>query len=287
MEMAKKTMLVAKTCALVLTALSVTNLQAQDINVHELTFQPVMDGSDKEWSGIEATQIALIKTKTDGKSDIDSVTVRFGASDNKVCFVFQWKDATHSQQHKPFIWDETEGKYVTGPQREDRLTVQFAMSGNYDTNWLSGKEFTADMWHWKSFRSNLLGLMHDKRTIVSKNRIKRAYKSVADDGSTIYIKRPSDAGDKLYSTRRYTVREQASMPKYILDEKPQGSVADPKAKGVWADGNWILEGCRKMDTGYADDVVFTKGNAVKGGIAIFNQTEGYDHNHSAILTFQF
>ncbi len=238
-----------------------------------------------EWSC--ATKVSLTKTNPDGKSDITWVDVKFGTFDGNVCFVFQWNDSSHDYHHKPYVWNEGSGKYEKGSQREDRLAVQFAMGGDYDTNWFSGKEFQADIWHWKSARSNPAGLAQDKMTIVSKTKTKKAYEGKAQDGSTIYIKRPSDAGDKLYKTKRYATKEEAIMPKYIATDNPQGSVTDVKAKGVWANGSWTLEGCRKMNTGNADDVVFSNGKPVKGGIAVFNHTGDDDHNHSGNLVFQF
>ncbi len=174
-----------------------------------------------------------------------------------------------------------------GPQREDRITIQFVMEGEYTSNWLSGNTFKADTWHWKAARSNPAGVAHDKMTIISNEPIKKAYKGTAEDGSTIYIKRPSDQGDKLYTTKRYATKKQETMPKYIMTENPQGSVADVKASGAWKNGAWALETCRKLNTGNPDDVVFSKGNAVKGAIAVFNHSGDDDHNHSDTLTFQF
>jgi hypothetical protein len=64
-------------------------------------------------------------------------------------------------------------------------------------------------------------------------------------------------------------------------------VADVKAKGVWRDGMWTLELRRALDTGNADDVVFTRGQAVAAGIAVFDRTGHDDHNMSEVLSFQF
>lgn len=279
--------LFTRTLALISGVLFSTSLYAQTITVTELSFNPVIDGLASEWTGIATTSVPLTQSRAGGKSDITSIDVKFGTAGGNVCFLFQWKDSSYDFQHKPYVWNEGSGKYETGPQREDRLAVQFAMEGDYDTNWLSGKEFKADIWHWKSARSNPAGLAQDKMTIVSKTKIKKAYEGKAQDGSTIYIKRPSDAGDKLYKTKRYATKEETIMPKYIAADNPQGSVADVKAKGVWANGSWVLEGCRKLNTGNADDIVFTKGTAVKGGIAVFNQSGDDDHNYSGNLVFQF
>lgn len=267
--------------------LTVTGVHAKTINISELSFIPTVDGLDSEWRDVKSTTIPLSKTVPNGKSDVDSVTVKFGVSGDNICFLFHWSDSTHNRQHKPFIWNDEQGKYVTGPQREDRLAIQFAMDGDYDTNWMSGKNFAADTWHWKSARTNPIGVAQDKMTVISKHRMKRAYKGEAEDGATIYIKRPSDSGDKLYRTKRYSVREQQIMPKYIMSQNPQGSIADVKAKGLWSNGAWNLEGCRKLDTGNVDDVVFSKGSVIKGGISIFNQSGDADHNHSEIVTFKY
>jgi len=268
------------------TTLAVTGAHANTINISKLSFTPTVDGSDSEWRDVESTTISLSKTVPNGKSDVDSVSVKFGMSGDNLCFLFRWNDSTHNRQHKPFIWNAEQGKYLPGPQREDRLAIQFAMDGDYDSNWLSGKSFKADTWHWKSARTDPLGVAQDKMTIISKHRMKRAYKGKAEDGSTVYIKRPSDAGDKLYRTKRYSVRDQQMMPKYIMNQNPQGSIVDVKAKGVWSNGAWTLEGCRKRDTGNVDDVVFNKGSIIKGGISVFNQSGDSDHNNSEIITFK-
>jgi len=77
------------------------------------------------------------------------------------------------------------------------------------------------------------------------------------------------------------------MPKYVNTENPTGSIADVKAKGVWANGMWRLEIKRKLNTGNPDDVLLKKGETLKVGIGIFNRSEADDHNISETLDFQF
>ena len=77
------------------------------------------------------------------------------------------------------------------------------------------------------------------------------------------------------------------MPKYIVNAGAKGSIADIKAKGVWKNGMWTLELKRKMNTGHGDDIAFKKGQAIKGGIAVFDRTGDDDHAISETLTFQF
>ena len=77
------------------------------------------------------------------------------------------------------------------------------------------------------------------------------------------------------------------MPKYILTQNPQGSIADIHCKGVWKDGKWNLEIRRKLNTGNPDDVVFEAGKAVKSGIAVFDHSGDDNHVISDTFTFQF
>jgi hypothetical protein len=176
---------------------------------------------------------------------------------------------------------------VRGPQREDRFALQFAIEGDYDTNWLSGRSFVADMWHWKASRSDPHGLAHDKLTRVGKRKQLRAAAIPGPGGETIYIARPSDAGDPLYTTRRYGKRREALMPKYELSSSVSGSIADVSARGVWRDGYWTLELSRVLDTGHPDDVVLHPGRDVAGGVAIFDRSRNDDHAVSSVLVFRF
>lgn len=266
---------------------SASHLFAQTINVGKLSAAPTLDGNSSDWSGVNAVTVPLFKTKPDGKTNVKSVSVRSGVFGDQVYFLLQWEDSTHDAQHKPFVWNASKNKYETGPQREDRLAIQFAMEGDYTFDWFSGKSFTADMWHWKAARSNPAMLVHDKMTIIGTDKVKKAFKATARNGQTIYIQRPSDKGGPLYTTKRYRSKEKDVMPKYIVNAGAIGSIADIKARGVWKDGMWTLEIQRKLNTGHSDDVVFVPGTAVKGGISIFNRTGDDDHTTSKILTFQF
>lgn len=165
--------------------------------------------------------------------------------------------------------------------------MQFVMDGDYSTDWMSGKEFKADMWHWKSVRSNPLGLIHDKQTIISTKKLLKARQFSMSSGGKVYIARPSDAGDKLYKTKRYAKFDKDVMEKYVATKDPQGSVADVKVKGKWRDGKWCLEIRRKRDTGHEDDVVFPTSGTLVGGIAVYDHSVDDDHTVSDNLVFQF
>lgn len=275
------------TASFFLTAVLSIPCQAATITFNQLDSAPILDGKTNDWASVTAVSIPLKNNNPKGKSDIKQVSLKSGVHGDSVYFLLEWKDGSHDNQHKPFVWDAGKNKYVSGKQREDRLAIQFGISGDYDVNWISGKLFTADTWHWKAARSNGLGIAQDKMTVIRSDKAKKAYKGTAQNGSTVYIQRPSDKGSKLYSTKRYSSKVDDLMPKYILASSVSGSVADVKAKGVWDNGQWTLELSRKLNTGNSDDVVFQPGQSVQGGIAVFNHTGDDDHNISEQLTFQY
>ncbi len=252
------------------------------IPVITLDVPPQIDGNPSDWQNYDAIQIPL-----EGPLDIENVNVKAGISDDEIFFIFQWQDDSHDSKHKPHIWNSTKEKYSPGKQREDRFAINFGMEGDFTHDWLSGKSFKADMWHWKAARTNPIGLAHDKQTIITTIKSKKAYETKAENGQLIYILRPSDSGDKLYSTARYATKKKRVMPKYILNQNATGSITDVKAKGVWKDGQWTLELKRKLNTGNADDIVFTRGSAVPSAIAVFDHSGDENHNFSKTLTFQF
>lgn len=262
-------------------------LVAQTISVGKLATAPALDGSDADWQNIPATVVPVAKKPSTSTVEVKAVSVRAGIFGDDVYLFLQWDDPTRDEQHKPFVWDAAQNKYVTAELWEDRIAVEFAMKGDYTTDWFSGKSFEADMWHWKAARSNPLGLVHDQMTIIGTDPVAKAFKATATNGREIFIRRPSDAGDELYDTKRYGTREQDTMPKYVLTENPKGSVTDIHCRGVWQDGKWNLEIRRKLNTGNPDDIVFAPGAAVPAGIAVFDHSGDDNHAISDTLTFQF
>ncbi|MCP4695900.1 MAG: hypothetical protein GY862_03480 [Gammaproteobacteria bacterium] len=258
---------------------------AQTIPVHELAMPAVLDGADNDWSGIPAVSIPLHKSIPDGTVELKEVKLKAGVYGDEIFFYAKWEDSTHDTIHKPWVWSEERQKYVKGPQREDRFSMQFEMEGAYTTDWISGQSFKADMWHWKSARTNSLGAADDKMTVISRNKLLRAAKIKGRDGF-VYILRSVDAGERAYKTKRYAKKDKRLMPKYVPNPKASGSAMDIKAKGRWQHGWWHLELKRKLNTAYADDAVFVRGQAVKGGIGIFNRSKRNDHAISETLLFQ-
>lgn len=273
--------------ASLLSMMPITLYAEQVVPIAPLAAAPVVDGMGSEWSAVNGVEIALRKIRAEHKTEVDSITVKGGVFGDRIYFYLSWKDSTENVEHKPFVWDEQQGRYLQSTELEDRLALQFAMSGDYTTDWLSGNSFTADMWHWKAFRSNTLGLAHDKQTIISDKKLLRSYEGHTPQGVPVYIRRPSDSGDRLYRSQRYRERQEEKMSKYAMSTDPQGSIADIKAKGVWREGDWHLEISRKLNTRHADDVIFQPGQSVRGGIAVFDGTGDDDHRVSDTLIFQF
>ena len=119
-----------------------------------------------------------------------------------------------------------------------------------------------------------MGLAHDKHWIVSDKPVKKAKKFTTPDGKTVYVRRKSDKGSRLYKPTRYDVKQKDVMPRYKLNKSPTGSIADVKAKGVWRDGRWYLEIARKLNTGNADDAVISAKGSIEIAVAAFNAVDG-------------
>jgi len=262
-------------------------LSAETITVHPLTAPITVDGVGSDWGNIANTTLLLHPTYPDIKTQVDSVLIKAGIWEDRFYLYASWADPTESLLHKPYVWDAVKQRYVQGDAREDRFAIQFEISGDYTPNWLSGNEFIADMWHWKSSRTNPVGIANDKMTQISQQKLLRASKLTAETGQTLYLLRSWDAGERNYSTKRYGKQQAAVMPKYILLPDITRDTVDIHAKGIWQAGRWSLELSRQLNTGNDDDVVFIKGQAVKAGIGIFESTDNHDHAISDLLIFQF
>jgi len=118
---------------------------AEIVPIQTLTAPPVLDGNGDDWAGVPGTRVKLHKSKPDATTQTQSVLIKGGVYADTVFFYLEWQDSTEDVLHKPWVWDATKKKYVKGPQREDRLAIQFATGGDYTTDWLAGREFTAHL----------------------------------------------------------------------------------------------------------------------------------------------
>lgn len=260
---------------------------AQTIVVSTLTQAPQIDGQDSDWDKVPAQVIMLVPFTQNSGLQSRELIIKAGQFQGQVFFYLQWPDNTENITHKTYVWNEAKQRYKKGTDLEDRLAMQFEISGEYSTDWPNAHDFVADTWHWKAARSNPLGLAHDKIATLSSKKLLRAASIPSPDGSKRYVFRESDEGTRLYKTLRYVKKEQELMPKYELFPNPSGSIADVKARGIWRNGSWHLELSRKLDTGHSDDAQFFSSQTVRGGIAVFDASPDESHIISETLVFQF
>ena len=267
-------------CALGLTfAASLPARAGTTIDAARLKAPITLDGEIDDWAGVAPVTVPLTEVGRKG-GGVASVEIRTAVHGDMFYMLAVWEDPEESKLHKPYRWDEASQSYKATKIGEDRFMVSLPMAGAFTDNKLDGSEFTADVWYWKSQRSNAAGLAHDKNWRVSSEPFEKAERFRGPDGNTVYLKRSSDAGDRLYSSLKYDVKEDELMPRYRVNMAARGSIADVTARGVWRDGRWYLELARKLDTGHADDAVIPAAGTIEISFAVSNGTTGGDHGVS-------
>ena len=247
---------------------------------------PVLDGKTDEWQQVPVVKVMINSAvSNDPKNFTGSVEVELRAVTNAdmIYFLAQWPDSTKDATHKTLHWDKEKEAYVGGKDREDRLALRFDMGGDYATCMLAGTEYKADSWHWKAYRSQSAGFVHDKMHIFSIKQIPLAKQHPSKKGDKIWVARPSDSGGKLYKSQRPIDYIGDTVPRYIVNKNVTGSIADIKSAAVWKNGKWTLELSRKLDTGHDDDVKFEKGKTYRAGAAVFNHTGDNHHSIGAFV----
>lgn len=270
----------ALACALGLSIVASLPAQAETtIDTATLKAPIVLDGNIDDWAGIAPVTVPLTDVGRRG-GGVASVEIRTAVHGDMFYMLAVWEDSDESKLHKPYQWDETAQSYKATKIGEDRFMVALPIEGRFTANKLDGSEFTADAWYWKSQRSNTAGLAHDKKWQVSTQPFEKATSFRGPNGNTVYLRRSSDSGDKLYNSLKYDAKEADMMPRYKVNTAAQGSIADVKARGVWRDGRWYLELARRLDTGHGDDAVIPAAGAIEITFAVANGTTGGDHSVS-------
>ncbi len=206
-----------KALSLILLGSLSSTVKAETIEVLSLPQAPVVDGLSDDWKEVPEITIPLRPITANTAVEAKKVMLMAGYYADTVYFHLRWPDSEENRVHKPYVWNKQKKRYVRGPQREDRFSIQFAMEGKYTADWLSAENFKADMWHWKASRTAPLNIVHDKMTIVSSKPLIRATQLKRPDGGITYVLRPTDAGIQPYTTKRYRNLEQQVMPKYQLN----------------------------------------------------------------------
>lgn len=241
---------------------------------------PTLDGKADEWKAIAPVTVKVTPANDgDEKAFQGAVDVELRAATNgdMIYILAQWPDKTQDITHKTLTWNKEKDAYEEGKDREDRLALDFAISGDFTACMLSGKTFVADVWHWKSVRSQSVGRAEDQSHIFSADKIEKAKEHPTRDGKKIWVARPADAGTPLVTSQKPIDNIGDVIPQYLPAKEVSGSIADIKAAAVWADGKWTVEMSRKLDTGNKDDVAFAHGKTYAAGAAVFDHT-GDDHH---------
>lgn len=223
---------------------------------------PVVDGhaGDKVWE--RATSVVT----HDIVADID-ISLKTVHTDESIYFQVQFPDSSENREHKTQVWDSEKEIYHIGPRREDTFVIKWNMEPYPVDITLSGDEsYKADIWYWKSFRTDHAGFADDKFQLYSDHPSPKAQRLVSNEGKTFYLTRKGDQGTAAYRNRVVT---EFSGDNYASYERvtPTGSRADVRAKGQWHDGVWTVEYSRKLNTGNVDDVLLLPGQQYRFGVS--------------------
>ena len=248
---------------------------------------PTLDGKADEWSAIAPVAVKVAPANAgDAKNFTGTIDaqVRAAVSGDDIYFLVQWPDDSKDDTHKTLTWSKEKDGYEEGKDREDRLILKFDMGGEFTACMLSGKDYKADIWHWKAFRSGSAGYAHDKMHIIShEQKVKKSKKHPSRDGKEVWVARPGDEGSKPYKSQRPIDNIGDTVPRYLVAKEWSGSIADVRAAATHDGSMWTLELKRKMATGHDDDVTFESGKSYGAGMAVFNHT-GDDHHSVAGFT---
>lgn len=167
----------------------------------------------------------------------------------------------------------------------------------------------ADLWHWKSYRSNPLGFADDGWVTVSDEKAAPPTGRKSDPGGggdsknetadktkpalmQDPAKTPSVKGflvkGETVEIKDYSIFKAGDTIPYRILSKPDGSRGDILAKGVWANGMWTLMLSRKLNTGNADDVQFDPAKTYRFGVSMYNDSGDYNkYNYEGSITLTF
>lgn len=246
---------------------------------------------------------------------------------DEIFFRFEWPDKDKSMQKN--AWKFSNGKWNKIKANEDRLGLlfeinridKFATKGcavlchnesKNEKEWyyaVSSKKEKADMWHWKSVRSNPVGYAEDG--YVTFNETKEPEKGRKRDAGSGTKAKSNRTKDKSKPSHMQDPSKSASIPGTLLvaqaveikdnsifkegDEIPgymlypewKDSFADVKTMGVWQNGKWTLVMSRKLNTAYDDDVQLNTRKKYPFSLAVFDNSGAHDSYNAEPLKLQF
>jgi len=149
-----------------------------------------------------------------------------------------------------------------------------------------------DLWQWRAARSNAVGYASDDWVLEYRNgdagrspffnppkpqfmydEKVTGFKAIPESqlqarmGQAALIEKKNAVS--LDPNAKFTVGD--LLPQY-LQREPEASGADVQAYGRYADGHWVVELRRKLNTGHPDDKILRVGTAYPIGFGIFDDT---------------
>lgn len=249
---------------LMLTGALVAGIAAADqrLVATRVEHPPAIDGRAEDPAWLEATPI----TTQDPLAGID-ITLRAVYSGDEVFVLAQFPDPTESREHKTMLWNPEADLYETGPTREDTLVLKWSMEPYpIDLTLSADRPYEADIWYWKSVRTDHAGYADDKHQIYGTRRRRDSVALLSKGGRRFFLSRVGDRGAPAYVVLVHEgyVGDKAEKHRF---QQPTGSRADVRAKGLWKDGRWTIEFGRKLKTGHPDDVQFETAGAYQFGVS--------------------
>jgi hypothetical protein len=112
-----------------------------------------IDGDDDEeaWSLVRDVEVPL------RYGNVERAWVKALYTDDEVFIRVRWEDATEDREHRPWVWDEDESRYVASPQIEDSVMLSFEAGCEWTPSLLGGYTYDFDGWQWMAARSDPLG----------------------------------------------------------------------------------------------------------------------------------
>jgi hypothetical protein len=284
------------------------------------------DAASAVWNQAKEAKMALTGAgKFEGK-DIELKTKSVYTKD-EIFFRFEWPDKDKSMQKN--AWKFSGGKWNKIKANEDRMGLvfeinridKFATKGcavlchnesKNEKEWyyaVSSAKEKADMWHWKSVRSNPVGFTEDGYVVFNSTKepekgrkrdagsgTKAKSNRTKDKSKPAYMQDPSKSASipgtllvaQAVEIKDYTgFKDGDEIPGYMLNTAWKDSFADVKATGVWQNGKWTVMMSRKLNTGYDDDIQFNTRKKYPFSLAVFDNSGEHDSYNAEPLKLQF
>ena len=279
---------------------------------------------DPAWDKVKSIEIPL-----EGKDNFagmkKTVITRAVYTNDKIYFLFKWKDPTRSVIKRSWEFDGQTWRHQKG--NEDRIALLFEITriknfasqgctatchGPYrhpasDYKFSTGTPGErGDLWHWKAARSAPYHRADDNWLTEHSITTGRRYDAGAggdmknetiDKTRPLYMqdaaKKPSAPGflltDEAVVIADYSVFKAGDVITYRMPKKYTGSRSDIKALSRFGEGGWTVMLYRKLDTGHEDDVTFNPRKKYSFAMAVFDDSgneDSYDTETTITLRFE-